>query len=795
MTETMRVVRDIVGITRTDLDVATHTLTVRDTLDNVALAAALVKQVQQPQGEMMLEIDILEVDRQAALNLGISPPTSAKLYSLSSADVTALEQAPNIGSVVQVIQSIFGGQNPLAGATGGLSAMIPPLIAFGGGKTIFLATLPGVSATFAQSLSAVQQAQRVLLRVEDGKPATFFVGQHFPITLALLSNSEATAATSFSSGALASSFPRTDYSVGASPRGVALGAFDTNADNSLDLAVVNQANNTVSILLNNATGDGTFGGQTTYATGNGPVAIASGTFNTINNSNLDLAVVNQTDGTVSVFLGNGDGTFTKQPTDIKVGNGPVAIVAGNFDTNSITNNFPDLAVVNQTDGTVSILLGNGDGTFTKQSTDIKVGNGPVALAVGSFDSVNNGNADLAVVNQGDDSVSIALGNGDGTFSVETGAIPVGHSPTGIAAGNFDTNNTTNNFLDLAVANGGDGTVSVLLGNGQGAFGSATPGAFDTGTTPAAILSADFNDDGVSDLVVANEGSDTVSVYLGLGDGTFAPPLNVATGNSPVGLADGDVTGSGVLDLAVTNESSATVSMILNSSQISSSLTPNSGLSPYPGSEYVDLGLKVQATSRMHGDGEATLKLQMDINSLSGQNVNGIPILSNRTIEQSVRLKENETSVLSGMLESSDLRSLSGLPWLATAGPLGYLAGARNNQQADTELIIAITPRQVRLPTHHDETLYAGRGQGSAAPPAPAPAPPGALPGQPLVPGAANPGGPAPGVPAPIPAATPPVQAAPGQPGEQPPAQTPPPATGAPGDQPQGTANPPPRREE
>jgi len=795
MTETMRMVRDIVGVVRTDLDTATHTLTVRDSLENVALAEALVKEIEQPRGDLILDIDILEVDRQAAENLGISPPTSARVFTLGSAEARLLEQAPNIGSLVQVIQNIFGTQTPLAGATSGLSALIPPLIAFGGGKTIFLATLPGASANFAQSLSAVRQAQRVLLRIEDGRPATFFVGERFPITLALLGGSLATSTSQFTSSAVAGSFPRTDYAVGASPRGVALGEFNTKNNTNLDLAVVNQASNAsnnVSILLGN--GDGTFNPQATYPSGNGPVAIATGTFNSKNDSNVDLAVVNQTDGTVSILLGNGDGTFTKQTPDIKVGNGPVAITVGNFDTSSATNDFPDLAVVNQTDGTVSILLGNGDGTFTKQPTDIKVGNGPVAIVSGSFDSVNNSNLDLAVVNQTDNSVSILLGNGDGTFTPEAGAIQVGRGPTAIAAGNFNTTSATNNFLGLAVTNGSDGTVSILLGNGNGAFSAATPSTIDTQTNPAAILSADFNNDGVPDLAVANEGSDSVSVFLGLGNGTFLPPLNVATGNSPVALADGQLSGNGTVDLAVANLSSNTVSVIVNSNQLSSLLTPNAGLSPYPGSEYVDLGLKIQATSRMHPNGEATLALQMDINSLSGQNVNGIPILSNRTIQQSVRLQENQTSVLSGLMESSEIRSLSGLPWLANAGPLGYLAGTRNTQQADTELLIAITPRQMRLPLRTDQTIYAGRGAGTNAPPAPAPAPAGAppVPGAPApvgVPFPGQPGGqplaPAPGIPAPLPVA-PPAAAQPGQP------PAPAPAPQAPEDQAPGPpAQPPP----
>ena len=483
----------------------------------------------------------------------------------------------------------------------------------------------------------------------------------------------------------------------------------------------------------------------------------------------------------------------------------MAIAVGNFNTNSTTNNFPDLAVVNQTDGTVSILLGNGDGTFTKQPTDIKVGNGPVAIVAGSFDSVNNANTDLAVVNQTDNTVSILLGNGDGTFynrvrrhrrsakarrqlRPETSTRPAPPTTSWAWPSPMAPTGPSRSFSATAMAR------SALR----------RPAPSTPKPNPAAILSADFNNDGVPDLAVVNEGSDSVSVFLGVGNGTFLPPLNVATGNSPVALAEGQLNGNGFNDLAVTNESSNTVSVILNSNQLSSLLgTPNAALSPYPGSEYVDLGLKIQATSRMHPNGEATLALQMDINSLSGQNVNGIPILSNRTIEQSVRLQENQTSVLSGLMESSDMRSLSGLPGLANAGPLGYLAGTRSTQQADTELLIAITPRQMRLPLRTDQTIYAGRGQGSNAPPAAAPggappplgqpgqpgAPPPAVPRQPPdsrgqppaqtpAPAPETPGAPAPGIPAPPPVTTTP---APAQPGEQPQA----PAPAAPGDQPPG----------
>jgi hypothetical protein len=146
-------------------------------------------------------------------------------------------------------------------------------------------------------------------------------------------------------------------------------------------------------------------------------------------------------------------------------------------------------------------------------------------------------------------------------------------------------------------------------------------------------------------------------------------------------------------------------------------------------------------------------MQFDISALTGQDVNGIPILSNRTIEQVVRLRANETSILSGLIESTEIRSIAGWPGSNFLGPL---TSDRTRQQSETELVIAITPRQLRLTPREGRTFYAGRGVGTAAPPEPPG--PGQLPPQPVgapVPGA-PPGGivPPPGAPGGPPAAAP-----------------------------------------
>jgi type II secretory pathway component GspD/PulD (secretin) len=753
MTESMRMVRDIVGLRRTELDLKTHSITVRDTPENVALAEAILKDVQQPLGEFLLEVDLLEVDRNAARDLGITPPSSASTFSVSTGVIRELQQAQSSGTLLQAIQSIFGSQNSLA--LGGAAAAIPPLIAFGGGATLFLATLPGATANFSDTLSMVRSAQRVLLRVEDARPATFFVGEHFPITLALLSASLVAPVSQLSSSALSGGFPRTDFSVGHVPTGVATADF--NGDGKLDLAVTNQGDATVSILLGN--GDGTFGAQGTVTTGAGPSAIAAGDFNA--DGKLDLAVANFTDNTISILLGNGDGTFSAGPTIAGL-TSPIAMVTGDFRNSGKL----DLAVLDQTDGLVSVLLGNGDGTFARK-IDTFVGKSPSALVTGDFNG--DGKTDLAVTNSGSNSFSLLTGRGDGTFSKRTD-FSTGVGPSAIAAADFNSDGR----LDLAVTNKIDNTVSIFLGNGDGTFGTETN--FTTDAGPTALVAGNFNSDTLPDLIVVCESANTLDLFLGLGNASFATPLSVPTGSSPVAITSQDFNGDTLPDVAVVNQSSDTVSVILNTVNLPQSST--APLSSYPGSEYVDLGLKVRATPRVHAEGEVSLNMQFEITALTGQNVNGIPILSNRTIEQAVRLRANETSILSGLIQSSEIRSITGWPGLTSLVPL---AGDRNKQQSDTELVIAITPRQLRLAPRTDRTFYAGRGAGTTAPPEPAapgqiPPQPGVPPGAPgAVPPAGAPIAPQPG-PGPVPGPGPAAPGAPPQnPGVNPQPNAPPPA--------------------
>jgi hypothetical protein len=339
-------------------------------------------------------------------------------------------------------------------------------------------------------------------------------------------------------------FDHAELVTGNGPAGVVV--TDFNNDHRLDLAVTNSYDATVSILLGER--NGAFATGMTYATGATPVALVTADFR--GNGKVDLAIVNEnegsgTNGSVSILLGNGNGTF-KIHVDYPVGNFPVGIVAADFNGDGKI----DLAVVNDYDSTVSILLGNGDGTFQSQ-TIVQVGTGPTSLGSGDFNG--DGKVDLVTSNVGSATVSALLNEGNGSFTRVDSPSPLSGPDTSmLVTGDFNGDGK----LDVVVSSRIYQQLFLLLGEGNGSLGtpSTIPTApFDPVT---ALVVGDFNHDGKLDL--ASGGYDEVGgivVSLGKGDGTFKLPVVSPCG--PIGaMAVADVNGDGQLDLIAANQSNS-----------------------------------------------------------------------------------------------------------------------------------------------------------------------------------------------------------------------------------------------
>jgi hypothetical protein len=264
-------------------------------------------------------------------------------------------------------------------------------------------------------------------------------------------------------------------------------------------------------------------------------------------------------------------------------------------------------------------------------------------------------------------------------------------------------------------NQGDNAVTVLLGssNLDGTFNQAQGSPLPTATTPAGIVIANFANGAVPDIAVTNKGSNTLGVYLGLGKGTFASRIELNTPVGPAALIASILTTSGLPDIALVSQDPAAaqgaVTVIQDSSNFANSAAAGVAQTPYPASEYIDLGVKIKATPTLHPNNEVTLLLEFEIRSLAGSSVNGIPVISNRTLTQTVRVKQDEPTLIGGLTDAEETRSITGLPGFAELPIAGYAFGSRRNSLQDTELLILVTPRKLRLADHLTRTIFAGRG--------------------------------------------------------------------------------------
>jgi hypothetical protein len=326
---------------------------------------------------------------------------------------------------------------------------------------------------------------------------------------------------------------------------------DLNGDKKLDIIAADPSGNQVWVLLNQ--GGGRFGTPTALATGLSPMSIAVADLN--GDGNADIITANQNGNSVSILLGNGDGTF--QPhQDYTVDSRPLAVAIADFNMDG----HPDLVTANSVGNSVTVLLNKGDGTF-RPGMDIPITvpqplpgdvldvavSSPSGVAVGDFNG--DGYTDLVTANSGWASVTVMLGNGDGSFGVQQTIDTLTYqsnptdpinpdSPNAVVAADLDGDG----FVDIAFTEPKHGSIGLLSGKGDGTFVARVD--YVAGESPAALVVANLNGDRTSlgldrlDLVTVDPKDTRVAVLLGqkyTSTITLTPGLSTITWGGLVGV--------------------------------------------------------------------------------------------------------------------------------------------------------------------------------------------------------------------------------------------------------------------
>ncbi|BCA55569.1 hypothetical protein W02_27090 [Nitrospira sp. KM1] len=336
------------------------------------------------------------------------------------------------------------------------------------------------------------------------------------------------------------------YKVGKNPTTIT--PFDINLDGITDLVTTNIASNTLSILIGN--GDGTFRDQVQLHVCQEPRSLATGSFN--GDTYPDIALACSGGDQVAVMFGRPDGKFEEGP-QYPVHRTPIAIASDDLNGDHIA----DLVVALRNDK-IKVFIGLGNGEF-KHGVQYEYGDTPTSVALSDLNA--DGVIDLVVTNGGpmSNAVSIWLGNGDGTFKTPTD-YRSGKRPLGVSFGDFNNDQ----IRDLLVINGERDSFSTFLGNGNGTFQAGRDSGADAG--PNFGLARDFNGDRRTDVAIVNLQSSDLSILFGRGDGTFEyPPRNYRTKPGPFAVATYRVTTKEVDEpgLAIADNGDGSVSIFLH----------------------------------------------------------------------------------------------------------------------------------------------------------------------------------------------------------------------------------------
>ena len=369
-------------------------------------------------------------------------------------------------------------------------------------------------------------------------------------------------------------FPKIDFATGTVPSGIAIG--DLDGDGKPDFVVTNNAANTISVFRNTSVGDSisanSFAAGVNFTTGTNPSGIALGDLD--GDGKLDIVVSDGISGTISVFRNTSvsgsitAGSFSSK-IDFATGGSGSGVAIADLDGDG----RPDIVVTNRNSSTVSVLRNTSSSGAISFSTNVDFPTGPLPYGVAVVDLDGDGKLDLVVANTGENALSLFRNTSTpGSITASSFASRVNIATSGVPIAVVAADLNKDGKPDIISANTGDSTISVFQNNSTS--GSITNGSFAAGidfklsAAPNAIAVGDLNGDGLPDVAVTNGNSNTLSVFLNANNAggnvtnnSFASRVDYAVGTDPYGLAIGDLNGDGRPDLVATNSGGNTVSVL------------------------------------------------------------------------------------------------------------------------------------------------------------------------------------------------------------------------------------------
>jgi Flp pilus assembly secretin CpaC len=723
-------VRQATGVEKTSVDSQTRMLVLRGTLSRVLPAKALLEQLLYPRAQVMMEMKLVEVTRSKTATYGVDFPTMFSLTPLTNW----------LDNQVKLPTSLSG------------------FLSFGGGKTLLGMGIMSAAAAAQMTESSGKVLWSTELSGEERQPATLHVGDRYPIMTAGYSGSSGTSTaatgttgTSSTSGGTGtgtsatvgtltlteSAVEWTYTSAGTLPAAATINVTSSNGAIGYTAAA---ASSSPWLLLNGAaTAAGTLPVTLTISPGSALTSLGTGSY-------LATVQVNGSDGsvtylTVTLSVNGGSQTLSVSPTPITLAategiyssqqtEALTSTVAGNLSATVIGSglsvSLSASTIVPGTPASVTILanptglsaltylgiLSVTAGTVTDEAlvTFIVTSSGSLEMSQSSVPwTYTSGGAlpaatNITVSSTGTDVTYTATVTSANSWLLLNGQTTVAGSLPAVLViepGSTLASQSTGTYLGTVELNGSDGSIAyinvTLTVNGGAAAGlvvspnpislsaslsgsaasmTITVTSETAGTLTASVTGSGLSLGSVPSTVEANQAA------------TFtlaADPTNLAA-NTYVGALT--VTAGGVTQ---------TVQVSFSVGAISSGTNGTNVYTPVPSFTFEDLGLVLKLTPLVHDSDEVSLGVEAEVKLLTGQSVNGVPVVSNRSLKSTVRLKTGEWAAVAGLLDTNEGRNISGLAGLSEIRFLGPLVSTHEHDKSSDEVILLMRPRLLNAP--------------------------------------------------------------------------------------------------